>query len=164
MELWFSKIFFDNLTIDGVLMFLKKSEEQLKKTVENINKIKNKENIDIKEFNNIYNNLKIILNKFDSICNIEDSYYDNDLKNYSNYLKKNVNTFKKNFNIFSEKYNNIPKVDTDKIFMKDFSLPVLKDTKYDFNLNDIEDNPIILSRPLIIKKIINCFVIIKKYI
>ena len=120
--------------------------------MENINKIKNKENINIKEFNNIYNNLKIILNKFDSICNIEDSYYDNDLKNYSNYLKKNVNTFKKNFNIFSEKYNNIPKVDTDKIFMKDFSLPVLKDTKYDFNLNIIEDNPIILSRPLIIKK------------
>ena len=66
----YPKIFFDNLTIDGVLMFLKKSEEQLKKTVENINKIKNKENIDIKEFNNIYNNLKIILNKFDSIYNI----------------------------------------------------------------------------------------------
>ncbi len=43
-------------------------------------------------------------------------------------------------------------VDIDKIIMKDFSLPVLKDTKYDFNIDDIDDKPITLSRPLIIKK------------
>ena len=140
------------MTIDGILVFLRNTEEQLIKTVENINNIKNKENIDIKEFNNIYNNLKKSLSKFDSIYKVEDSDCDNDLINYLNNLQKFVNTFTNNFNIFSEQYNNMSIVDIDKIIMKDFSLPVLKDTKYDFNIDDIDDKPITLSRPLIIKK------------
>ena len=140
------------MTIDGILVFLRNTEEQLIKTVENINNIKNKENIDIKEFNNIYNNLKKSLSKFDSIYKVEDSDCDNDLINYLNNLQNNVNIFTNNFNIFSEQYNNMSIVDIDKIIMKDFSLPVLKDTKYDFNIDDIDDKPITLSRPLIIKK------------
>ena len=48
----FQKIFFDNITIDSVLVILRKTVEQLQKTVENINKIKINETIDIKEFNN----------------------------------------------------------------------------------------------------------------
>ena len=131
-------------------MIFRNTVEQLQKTVENINKIKNNETIDIKEFNNTYNKLDESLNRFDSIYKVEDSYCDNDLKNYLNNLQKNVNSFKNNFNIFSEKYKNIPKVDTDRIFMKDFSLPVIKETKYEFNLDDIEEKPTTLSKPLII--------------
>ena len=114
------------MTIDGILVFLRNTEEQLIKTVENINNIKNKENIDIKEFNNIYNNLKESLSKFDSIYKVEDSDCDNDLINYLNNLQNNVNIFTNNFNIFSEQYNNMSIVDIDKIIMKDFFFTCFK--------------------------------------
>ena len=146
------KIYFDQLTIDGVIVLFTNTEQLLIKTLDDIKKLENNEIIELNEFNHIYNKLKKNLDKFEAIYNVEDEFCDTDFKNYLNNFQNNVNTFKNNFNIFSSIYNTLPKIETDKIYMKDFSLPELQNTYQYFDLNEIEDNPNILSQPLLIQK------------
>ena len=44
----------------------------------------------------------------------------------------------------------MPKIDTDQLYMKDFSLPVFQNKKYNIDLDDIEERPIFLAQPFII--------------
>mgnify|MGYP002622861730 CR=1 FL=1 len=146
------KIYFGQLTIDGVIVLFRNTEQLLKKTLDDIKKLMNNKIIELNEFNLIYEKLKNNMDKFEVIYNVEDEFCDTDFKNYLNNFKQSVNTFKNNFNIFSYNYNDLPKIDTDKIYMKDYSLPELQNTYQYFDLNEIEDNPNILSQPLLIQK------------
>ena len=146
------KIYFDHFTIDSVIVLFRNTQQLLIKTLEDINKVKNNDIIELNEFNHVYQNLKKKLDKFDSIYNVEVEYCNEDFINYLDNFKKQVNSFKNNFNIFSINYESLPKIDTDKIYMNDYSLPKFQNIYYNFDLKDIEDKPNILAQPLIIKK------------
>ena len=146
------RIYFDQYTVEEIIMLLKNTEQFLEKILDDIKKICNNEIIELNKFNIIYKNLRNNLDKFDSIYNVEDEYCDNDFKKYLENFQKIVNSFKNNFNIFSNIYQKLPKIDTDKIYMKDFSLPEFQKLYYTFDLNDIKENHELLAQPLIIKK------------
>ena len=145
------KIYFGHFTIDSVISLLKDSKDLLQKKLLYLNKLINNETIELNEFNHIFNNLKKKLEDFDFIYNVDD-YYDEDFINYLNNFQKNVNSFKNNFNIFSKYYDSIERIDTDRIYIKDFSLPTFQNNIFHFDLNDIEDKSHILAQPIIVKQ------------
>ena len=145
-------IYFDHNTVDDVITLLNDTEKISKIILDNIIKVKNNEIIDLNDFEKIFKNLINNLESFDSIYNVDEEYIDNDFKSYLAHFQKNVNSFKNNFNIFSKKYDLLPKIDTDKIIMNGFALPLCENTPLQFNLNNIDDRLNILAQPLIIKK------------
>ena len=145
------KIYFDQLTIDGVIVLFTNTEKLLKESLEYIKKIKNNDIIELNEFINLSKKLKKKLNEFDKIYNVEDKYCDEDFKNYLNIFQKNVNSFKNNFNVFYDKYKSLPNIDSEQIYMKDFSLPVFNNRNYIINLDEIKEMPSFLAQPFIIK-------------
>ena len=146
------KIYFNQNTVESVIVFLRNIKSLLNQKLNYIKKIKNKEDVDVQEFNYNYEKLKVNLEHFNNIYEVEESYCDEDFTNYLDSFQKSVNTFINNFNNFSEKFKLLPKINTEQIYMKDFSLPVFQNKKYIFNLKDIEEKPTLLSQPLIIKK------------
>ena len=114
--------------------------------MEYIKKLTNNIIIELNDFNNVHKNLKLKLDKLDLISK-DDKYGDDDFKNYLSDFQNKSNFFKNNFSIFSNKYNLISEADFEDINMKDFSLPILCNNNYYFNLNDIKEKPNILARP-----------------
>ena len=145
-------IYFEQNTVDDVIILLKNTEKYSKRILNEIKKVKNKEIIDLNEFEKIFVNLIKNLDKFDSIYNVDYEYIDNDFKSYLSIFQKNVNSFKNNFNMFSKKYELLPKIDTDKIIMNGFALPSYENIPFQFDLSKIGDRLNILAQPLIIKK------------
>ena len=155
-------IYFDHYTVDDVIILLDNTEKLANLILNDIKKVKDNETIELNKFDKTFEKLKIALDKFESIYNVEEEFIDDDLKNYLDIFQKNVNSFKNNFHIFSKKFNLLPKIDTDKIDLKGFSLPLFQNIPIKFDINDIDDKLNILAQPLIIKKNNNLFCNYKK--
>ena len=149
-EFEYEKIFFGQYTIDDIILLFRNTVELLKTTFNHIQNLLNNKDIDIQEFNQNYIILDKHLKQFDILYNFNKS--DENFEKYLYDFQKKMNSFINVFEKFSEKYKDIPKVNKDKIYMKDFSLPVFPNVKYEFSLNDINDKPSLLSQAFIIKK------------
>ena len=146
------KIFFDKFSILEIEDLLKKTKELLKKITNSVKKITNKEIIDFAEFSETFTKIKKNFLQFDSIYKIEQEHCSPDFINYLETVKAKFNSFLNDFKSFEIKFQTLPKIDSENILSKNFSLPEFRNEIFLFDPQQINDKHEILSQPLLLQK------------